>query len=164
VLIVAAGILGVILKGETVMGQPAQPPLIVFVCEHGSAKSLVAASFLERMAKERGLPVRVVSRGTAPDADVPPGVVAALGHEGFDVASYTPRSVSDVELQAAARVVAIGVDLGEAGVLAGTRLESWNDIPPVSTSYPAARDAIRSRLDALLRNLEGSRADRGRER
>jgi DNA-binding beta-propeller fold protein YncE len=38
--------------------EEASPPLAVFVCEHGSAKSLVAASFFERMAKERGIAAR----------------------------------------------------------------------------------------------------------
>lgn len=64
---------------EPTLKKETSPRLIVFVCEHGSAKSLVAASFFERMAKERGIVVRAVSRGTAPDASVPAAVVEALG-------------------------------------------------------------------------------------
>jgi hypothetical protein len=47
-------------------------------------------------------------------------------------------------------VVTIGVDIGEAKAAAGSRLERWDDIPPVSEGYPGARDAIVARLDALL--------------
>jgi protein-tyrosine-phosphatase len=62
------------------------PRLVVFVCEDGSAKSLVAASFFERLAKERGIAVRALSRGTAPDASMPAAVVEAL--RGDVSASY----------------------------------------------------------------------------
>lgn len=143
------------------MREDAAPPLVVFVCEHGSAKSLVAASFFERLAQERGIAVRVVSRGTAPDAVVPAPVVAALREDGFDVASFEPRAVSDGELRAAARVVAFGVDLDDPGAGTEDHLERWDDVPPVSAGYPEARNAILLRLEALLRRLE-THADRGR--
>jgi len=51
--------------GQGMKKQETPPRLIVFVCEHGSAKSLAAASFFERLAKERGMAIRAVSRGTA---------------------------------------------------------------------------------------------------
>jgi hypothetical protein len=44
---------------------------VVFVCEHGSAKSVIAAAELSRMAKERGLDLSILARGTNPDAEVP---------------------------------------------------------------------------------------------
>jgi protein-tyrosine-phosphatase len=128
--------------------------LIVFVCEHGSAKSLMAALFCERLAKDRGLAVRAVSRATVPDAIVPPSVVESLRGDGFDVASFEPRALSAGDLRTAAWVVAIGVDVGDGKARAGSRLERWDDIPPLSESYPMARQAIVSRLASLLRRLE----------
>lgn len=137
-----------------------RPPLIVFVCEHGSAKSLIAASFCQRLAQARGLAVQAVSRGTAPDAAVPAAVMAALREDGFDVASFEPRAVSDGDLRAATCVVAFGVDLGERVAGAGNRLERWDDVPPVSRSYSESRNAILLRLESLLRRLE-THANRG---
>lgn len=159
-LIAAAGVLGILAAGPShgsdggaAKGE-VKPRLVVFVCEHGSAKSLVAASFFERMAKERGTAVRAVSRGTTPDASVPAPVVQALREDGFDVAAFKPQPLSDADVMAAARVVAIGVDIGAAKALAGTRLERWDDIPPFSESYPKARKVMVSRLSSLLRRLE----------
>jgi arsenate reductase len=129
-------------------------PLIVFVCEHGSAKSLVAASFFERMAKERGIAVRAVSRGTAPDASVPPAVVEALRGDGFDVAAFKPQRLKEEDVSGADRVVAIGVDLGEVGKKARSGVVRWDDIPPFSVSYPKARQAIQSRIGSLLDDLQ----------
>ena len=129
-----------------------QETLVVFVCEHGSAKSLVAASFCQRLAQDRGLTVQAVSRGTAPDARVPAPVVAALREDGFDVASFVPREVSDEELRAATRVVAFGVDISQLGARAAI-VEHWDDVPPVSESYGKAREVILSRIRALLPDL-----------
>ena len=134
--------------------QTAAAPLVVFVCEHGSAKSLAAASLFDRMARERGLAVRAISRGTAPDSAVPPPVVALLKDDGFDVASFRPQALAESDVAAAARVVAIGVDVGETGARAGERLERWDDIPPFSQGYPEARKALVSHIDALLRDLK----------
>jgi chromate transporter len=151
-LMVGAGILGVLVGG----GRAVVPPrTVVFLCEHGSAKSLVAASLFQRMAEARGLDVRAVSRGTAPDTAVPPRVVEALRGDGFDVASFRPQPLTDAEVRSATRLVAIGVDPGARGAAAGGRLLQWNDIPPVSAGYPAARDALAARITALLEALEG---------
>jgi protein-tyrosine-phosphatase len=128
--------------------------VIVFVCEHGSAKSLVAALFLERLARERGLALRGVSRGVVPDESVPDAVLEGLRGDGFDAASFRPRALEDADLSTAVRVVAIGLDLHDGKAPAGSRLERWDDIPPLSESYPRAREAIVSRLTSLLRGLE----------
>ena len=133
------------------------PRRIVFVCEHGSAKSLVAASLFERMAKERGLALRGVSRGTAPDASVPAPVVAALRADGFDVAAFKPQRLSEADVSAADRVVAIGVDLGELGARARPGVVRWDDIPPFAAGYPKAREAIVGHIRSLLDDLERPR-------
>ena len=46
------------------------PRLVVFVCEHGSVKSLVAMEYFNRGAKARALAYRAVARGTAPEPKV----------------------------------------------------------------------------------------------
>ena len=58
---VAWGIFG--LMGQT-------PTKVVFVCEHGAAKSIIAAAEFARLAKQSGLVVEAVSRGTVPDAEI----------------------------------------------------------------------------------------------
>lgn len=50
---------------------PLKPPTVLFMCPHGAAKSVLASAYFERLAKERGLNVRVESAGTEPDATVP---------------------------------------------------------------------------------------------
>jgi hypothetical protein len=70
------------------------PASVVLVCEHGSVKSLIAASLFNASARERGLPFRAIARGVTPDASVPTNIAAALKQEGFDVRRFKPSVVS----------------------------------------------------------------------
>jgi protein-tyrosine-phosphatase len=38
------------------------------MCPHGEAKSVLASAYFQRLAKERGLNVHVVSAGTDPES------------------------------------------------------------------------------------------------
>ena len=129
------------------------PPTVVFVCEHGSAKSLMAASLFERMAKEQGVAVRAVSRGTTPDASVPAAVAESLRSDGFDVSSFRPQALTEADVSGATKVVAMGADLGPLGAKAGDRLLRWDGVPSVATRYGDARRDLVARIDSLLQAL-----------
>ncbi len=159
-LITAAGVLGILLTTTSVRvsgGEPMTTPSpaqsVVFVCEHGSAKSLVAASWFNRLAQEQGLAVRSSARGRVPDASVPAAVVEALRGDGFDVSGFRPQRLVASDVAPALRVIGIGIDLGPAAAAAGGRAVRWDEIPPVSAGYAAARDAMRARIEALLDEL-----------
>jgi arsenate reductase (thioredoxin) len=121
---------------------------VLFVCLHGAAKSLIAASHLERLARERGVKIRAEFAGTEPDPALMPAAVAGLQAEGIDVRGRWPRSVSADDIRTASRVVSFGCDLG--ALAPGVPVERWDDVPAVSENYRAARDVIVSRLPALL--------------
>lgn len=122
---------------------------ILFVCLHGAAKSVLAAADCERLAAVRGLRVTADFAGTQPDAEIAPAVAAALRAEGMDLAGRKPRLVTAGDLSAADTVVAFGCDLGVA-TSPGARVEQWTDVPAVSEGLPAARAAIRARLEQLI--------------
>ena len=63
--------------------QGTKPPTVLFMCPHGAAKSVLASAYFQRLAKERGLDVLVVSAGTEPDAEVAPAVVNHLTKNGY---------------------------------------------------------------------------------
>src|SRR3954452_3761317 len=104
------------LAGLTVSPARAADPTparqVVSVCEHGKVKSLMAATYFNELAASRGLPFRAVSRGLAPDSDsVPEFVKAPLTAEGFDVTTFRPQRLTDADIAAAARVIAISTAL-----------------------------------------------------
>ena len=122
---------------------------ILFVCLHGAAKSVLAAADCERLAASRGLRIKADFTGTEPDADIAPAVAAALRADGVDLGGKKPRLVTPQDVAAADRVVAFGCELGGAAA-AGARVDQWTDVPAVSEGLPAARAAIRARLERLL--------------
>jgi protein-tyrosine-phosphatase len=130
---------------------------VVFVCEHGSVKSLVAQEWFNRRARERGLAVRAVSRGVTPDAAVPPAIVEALRGDGFDVSAFHPRALAEADVAGAARVVLIGVDGEPPLPAAGGMVDRWDGIPPASQDYSASRDAMKARIEKLLDALARGR-------
>jgi len=63
-----------LLPASAGLGQSATPPNedatpapLVFVCEHGNVKSLIAASLFNKAATDRGSPLRAMSRGVNPE-------------------------------------------------------------------------------------------------
>src|SRR5258708_4565169 len=89
----------------------ADKPVVVFVCEHGSAKSIVAAAELKKMAQERGLAVDIVARGTNPDAEIPKVIRDGLKADGLDIGTTKPVKLSEKDLKGATKIVSFGPDL-----------------------------------------------------
>lgn len=125
---------------------------ILFVCLHGSAKSLIASEHLNRLAKNQAASVLGESAGIEPDAAVPSNVVAGLARDGIDVKGYEPRSVTTENLTAASHIVLCGCEL-PASLPPPASVEHWDDLPFVSDGYEFARAAIVERVKGLLRRI-----------
>lgn len=124
---------------------------ILFLCPHNAVKSVIAAAYFDRLARERGLDYRAASAGTSPNAAPSPAVVAMLREEGIDVAGYRPRRVTTEDLTGAHRVISLGCDLDDLDGNVG--LDRWDDVPPASQDLGASRAAIERHLDRLVDEL-----------
>ena len=133
----------------------ATPGKVLFVCLHGSAKSLIAAEYFNRLAAARGFAARATSAGTEPDDAIPPRVVQGLRADGIDVEGRRPRRPTPGDIEGATAVVTFGCELGELASRAA-RVERWDDVPAVSEGYKPARDIIVGRLPGLLDKLRGT--------
>ena len=134
-----------------------EPAPVLMVCEHGSVKSVMAASLFNQGAADRHLPFRAIARGVNPDSTVPPRIAEALGQEGVDVKDFVPVRVSSEDVSAASRVIAIGVAPTVLSPDAKTTIDTWNDVPAASENYGAARASLKQHVDALLTELQQSR-------
>jgi arsenate reductase (thioredoxin) len=126
---------------------------IVFLCPHGAAKSVMAAAYCQRLAKQWGIPLQITSAGTEPDAEVAPAIVALLRAEGIDVSDQRPWRVTAEELMAASRIISMGCDLGDLSGPAMT-IEHWDDVPSPSQDLQGARDRIRDHVEQLIARLK----------
>jgi len=132
---------------------PGTKPTVVFVCEHGSAKSIIAAIEFESMAKEKGLDLIILARGTNPDAEIPKLVRDGLRADGYDAGTRKPTKVSEKDLQGAARIVSFGPDL-KPWLADGIAVLDWSATPSVSEDYRTARNYIRQQLEILLKDFK----------
>jgi protein-tyrosine-phosphatase len=64
---------------------------ILFVCLHGSAKSVIAAAHANRLARGR---VEASSAGLEPDPAIPQQVVDGLAADGMHVPETPPRGLT----------------------------------------------------------------------
>ena len=140
--------LGAQSPGTTSNSEPARA---VFVCEHGSVKSLVGAIYFNRWAERRGLPYRAVARGVTPDSSVPSPVRDGLRTDGFSVSAFVPQSLTASDVAHAWLVVSVDQDITKR--VGSTRYLQWDGLPGVLADYPRGRDAIVGRVQALVDQL-----------
>jgi protein-tyrosine-phosphatase len=128
---------------------------VVFVCQHGASKSVIAAAHFNQLAERQGLPYRAVSRGLQPDSQIPDTVKAGLLTDGLNVGGWSPKRLEDDDLKHAIRVVTLNCQI-RTKALAGRKTIQWTDLPDVSDGYASFRAAITERIDELLRTLVGT--------
>ena len=124
-------------------------PTVLFMCPHGAAKSVLASAYFQRLAKERGLNVRVKSAGTEPDPVVAPTVAAHLVKQGYAIPITTPERASKDDVVTADVIISIGCDLTSYPATRG-KLVKWDEVPSPSQNFTAADEAIRKRVIALI--------------
>jgi len=124
-------------------------PTIIFVCEHGAAKSVIAATYFNKLASEQHLNIHAVARGTHPDKELSPKTIAGLREDSLIPTESIPKKLSLADVESAQRIIAfceLPVEYQNK-----VAIEQWDDIPPVSENYEKARDVIIARLNQLLK-------------
>src|SRR5262245_5633001 len=134
------------------MQSSAGNPQVVFVCEHGAAKSVVATAYFNKLAAERGLPFRATFRGTTPQDDLSVRAVAGLKADGVPIPSGKPAAISDKDVAGATHIFAIGCTLPDKARASG-KAADWSDVPD-DRGYAPMRDAIVVHVKQLLDELQ----------
>ena len=129
-----------------------QAPVIIFVCEHGAAKSIVSAAYFNKLAKERGLNFRAIARGTNPDPEISPKVREGLQKDGLVSSEPAPKKISKADLAGARRVItycSLPDDYADKA-----QVEHWDDLLWESGDYNRSRDRVLERINRLLAELK----------
>jgi protein-tyrosine-phosphatase len=144
------------MSGCATHSEPSTPreEQVVFVCEHGNVKSLMAASYFNEMATARGLSVQAISRGSAPDSTtVPTAIADGLRRDGFDVLKFEPRGITESDVVLSKRIVLINAEMPVAVPSGNVPVERWSDVPAASVDFAAAREALREHVCELVEEL-----------
>jgi len=130
----------------------ASPGEVVFVCEHGAAKSVVASQYFNKLAGERGLAVRAIARAAEPQAELSVSAVNGLNQDGLPPDPGPPRPLTASDVRRSARVIAF--DCAQPAMTALRRMDAcWDDVPATGDDYAGARDRIRAHVEAMVDQL-----------
>jgi arsenate reductase len=124
-------------------------PEVLFLCVHNAGRSQMAAALLSARAGGR---IRVHSAGSAPGETLNPVVVAALAELGLDIASETPKKLTDDMALRADVIVTMGCG-DECPVYPGRRYVDWELPDPAGKELDEVRgirDDIARRVDRLI--------------
>ena len=133
-------------------GSQAASTRIVFVCEHGAAKSLVASAYFNKLAAERGLPDRAIFRGAAPQEALSVRAVEGLKADGVPIPDAKPTAIGSADVERATHIFAIGCTLPAVAAKSG-KAADWSDVPD-DQGYAPMRDAIVVHVRALLDEIQ----------
>ena len=139
-------------RGQDAAKEKEETPVIIFVCEHGAAKSIVSAAYFNKLAKERGLNFRAIARGTNPDPEISPKVREGLQKDGLASSEPAPRKISKADLTGARRVItfcSLPDDYADK-----VQVEHWDDLLWESGNYNSSRDRVLERINRLLAELK----------
>jgi protein-tyrosine-phosphatase len=131
--------------------QTGPSPAVVFDCEHGAAKSLIATAYFNELAAERGLKARATFRGVDPQDDLSVRAIAGLQADGLEVPDGRPTAIGAADVAGATHIFAIGCTLPTMATATG-KAQSWDDVPD-EQGYAPMRDAIVRHVKALLDGL-----------
>ena len=128
-----------------------QKAIIIFVCLHGAAKSIIAASYFNKIASETGVELHAVARGLEPDLGLSDSVVTRLLKDGLSPTELTPQKLLLEELETARRVITF-CELPDE-YQGKAVFEYWENVPPVSEGYERARDIIVAKIKVMMKKL-----------
>ena len=140
---------------------------IAFVCVQNAGRSQMAAAFAERARRDRGLEATLEIRtgGTDPATHVHDVVETAMAEVDFDLSDRRPREITPAEIDACDVVVTMGCSAD--GICPATwrgDARDWSLEDPHGRPLEEVREIreeIRSRVDALLDELEADPSAHG---
>ena len=131
---------------------------VLFVCEHGAAKSVFAGSYFNALAEREGLNARAVARGIEPDENIVERIKTESDAAGFPLCAARPVQLTPDDVTSADVVVAFDLRSAELGTQGPH--EAWDGLPSLKQEFEPGRAAIMARVEALVLEMK-ARAARG---
>jgi arsenate reductase len=132
-------------------------PTVIFVCEHGAAKSVIASAYFNKIAAERGLNARASYRGVSPQEDLSVGALKGLREDGLPLPAAKPSKIEQTDVDRATVIFAIGCTLPSMATASG-KAASWDDVPD-GQGYGPMRDAIKRHVEQLVDEMVKKQRD-----
>ena len=131
----------------------AQNQKVIFVCQHGAAKSVIAASYFNKLAKERNMNYTAECRGIDPDSVVSGTAKDGLTRDGIFDPSVRPQKLLAGDTANVERII-LFTPLPAGITNTSIKTENWSQIENVDADYEKRRNAIVKKINELLDSLD----------
>lgn len=129
-----------------------QTKKVLFVCEHGAGKSVVAAAYFNKIAKDRNLNWEATCRGTNPDEEIGNTIQDGLSSDNLPSPIASPQQLTSTDTSNVERII-LFTKLPEE--LKNTvQTEDWSSLPNIEGKYEARRDALIKKINEFFDSLE----------
>ncbi len=146
--------LGILSSSLTSWAQENKKTTIVFVCEHGGARSTIASLYFNKMAKENHLQYQSVFRALSPDSTISKETKNGLIKDGFETTELFPVGLTAGDVHSSAILISLDCKVPSSYHTD----KAWNGIPAISEDYGVARKAIVKHLNELITELKKQEA------
>ena len=136
--------------GACASARRGQAPLVLFVCQYGTAKSAIARELFRRRVRQRHLAIAAFSRGLTIEDHLTPDLRQRLAADGVDPAVEPAQVLQVRDWQRASIVVAFNPLPLE---IPCAKLRDWTDLPSITDDYDHTRAILDRRLEALIDEL-----------
>src|SRR5919198_5666492 len=82
-----------------------QNSLVIFVCEHGAAKSILAAAYFNHLARAKNLSLHAIARGTNPEAELSIKAIEGLHRDGLTPPENVPQKLTFADVESAEEII-----------------------------------------------------------
>ena len=127
---------------------------ILFVCVHNAGRSQMAEAFVNKLADERGLPVRAQSAGTIAGERINPIAEEAMAEIGVPMTGQAPKQLTQEMADSADRIITMGCGVDADACPARIHVtDDWGLEDPAGQPIEKVREIreqIRGRVEALL--------------
>jgi protein-tyrosine-phosphatase len=129
-----------------------QTKKVVFVCEHGAGKSVVAAAYFNKIAKDRNLNWEASCRGTNPDEEVSAPTKEGLKSDNLLDPTLSPKKLAPGDTSNVEKIILV-TKLPD-DFKTSVKSEDWSSLPNIDAKYEVRRDALIKKINEFFDSLE----------
>lgn len=129
-----------------------QTKKVVFVCEHGAGKSVVAAAYFNKIAKDRNLDWKASCRGTDPDEEVSAATKEGLSSDNLLDPTLLPQKLAPSDTSNVEKII-LFTKLPD-DLKTKVKTEDWSSLPGIDAKYEVRRDALIKKINQFFDSIE----------
>ncbi|HEY0655718.1 MAG TPA: hypothetical protein VGD65_21435 [Chryseosolibacter sp.] len=125
---------------------------VLFVCEHGAGKSVVAAAYFNKIAKERNLNWEATCRGTDPDPEIGQSTKEGLTSDKLLETNLKPQKLAKTDTSGVERIIVftrLPDDFAKS-----IRQEDWSAVKNIDGTYQMRKEALIKKINEFFDSVE----------